>query len=160
MNPLEFVVFDCNVYFQAFISETGPAGQLLEAVNQKQISLFLSEFVLDELRDVLSRPSIVSKFKFTDQRVTDYLATLVELATMVADVPHVFDFPRDPTDSHYVDLALAVHAKLIVSRDKDLLSLRDSSTVEGREFLARFPNLLILTPPEALKLIQPTPPSE
>jgi putative PIN family toxin of toxin-antitoxin system len=157
MNRSELIVFDCNVYFQAFISATGPAAKLLEAVERKRLSLFLSQFVLDELRNVLSRPQIVSKFKFNRERVTNYLDALVELATLVADVPHVFDFPRDPKDAHYVDLALAVHAKLIVSRDKDLLSLRDYSTEEGRDFLTRFPNLIILTPPEALKLIEPPP---
>lgn len=29
MMPPQRVVFDCNVYFQAFLSETGPAGRLL-----------------------------------------------------------------------------------------------------------------------------------
>jgi predicted nucleic acid-binding protein len=76
------------------------------------------------------------------------------MASLIADVAHVFEFRRDPKDAHYVDLALAVNAKLIVSRDKDLLSLRDASTLEGREFLDRFPMLLILTPTEALQLIE------
>ncbi len=43
MKPPERVVFDCNVYFQAFVSETGPAGQLLSAVHEKTLSLFLSD---------------------------------------------------------------------------------------------------------------------
>jgi uncharacterized protein len=160
MNRLERVVFDCNVYFQAFISATGPAGKLLQAVNEKALSLFLSEFVLYELRDVLSRPHITAKFGFTEERVTVYLESLVDLATMVTDIPSVFEFSRDPKDAHYVDLALAAHAKLIVSRDKDLLSLRDSATAEGRDFLSRFPELLILTPPEAIALIESSPPSD
>lgn len=153
MKRIERVVFDCNVYFQAFVSSTGPAGRLLEAVNDKSLSLYLSEFVLDELRDVLNRPHIVAKFGFTQLRVAEYLESLVELSTTITDVPHVFDFARDPKDAHYVDLALAVNAKLIVSRDKDLLSLRDAATSEGRAFLSRFPELLILTPPEALSFI-------
>lgn len=52
-----------------------------------------------------------------------------------------------------VDLAIAVDAKLIVSRDKDLLSLRDPATIEGKDFMSRFPDLEILTPPEVLKLL-------
>ncbi|HEY4233418.1 MAG TPA: putative toxin-antitoxin system toxin component, PIN family [Lacipirellulaceae bacterium] len=72
----------------------------------------------------------------------------------------MFDFPRDPKDAHYVDLALAVNAKLIVSRDKDLLSLRDATTTDGRDFMSRFPALSILTPPEALKLIEKTTPAD
>jgi putative PIN family toxin of toxin-antitoxin system len=160
MKSPERVVFDCNVFFQAFISVSGPAGELLKAVSDKSLSLFLSEFVLDELKDVLSRPHIVSQFKFTSERVAVFLELLVEIATMAADVPHVFEFPRDPKDAHYVDLALAVDAKLIVSRDKDLLSLRDPATSEGRDFMSRYPALVILTPPEVLKLLATTSPPE
>lgn len=150
MNSPVRVVFDCNIFFHAFLSDTGPAGQLLTAVSDKQLSLFLSEFILDELRDVLARPQIVASFHFSTERVTTYLKSLVDLATWVADVPHVFDFPRDHSDEHYVDLALAVKAHLIVSRDKDLLSLNDPGSPEGRAFRQRFPNLLVLTPPELL----------
>ncbi|QDT76324.1 putative toxin-antitoxin system toxin component, PIN family [Lacipirellula limnantheis] len=156
MKPPDRVVFDCNVFFQAFISGSGPAGQLLQAVSEKSLTLFVSAFVLEELTDVLSRPHLASQFKFTRERVAEYLDSLVQLATMTTDVPHVFEFPRDPKDAHYVDLALAVDAKLIVSRDKDLLSLRDAATGEGRDFLSRYPGLLILTPPEVLKLLAAT----
>lgn len=149
----ERVVFDCNVCFQAFVSENGPAGRLLRAVHEGQFVLFLSKYVLDELRDVLSRPHIVEKFKFTEKRVAEYVDALSEMASLIDEVPHVFEFARDPKDAHYVDLAVAANAKLIVSRDKDLLSLRDATTTDGREFLNRFPMILILTPIEALQLI-------
>jgi predicted nucleic acid-binding protein len=75
-------------------------------------------------------------------------------------VPPIFEYPRDPDDAHYVDLAIAADAKLIVSRDNDLLSLRDPATVAGQDFLSRFPLLLILTPPEALRLLAPPPPAQ
>jgi len=81
------------------------------------------------------------------------LESIAEIATTLVDVPAVFEFPRDPNDAHYVDLALAAQAKLIVSRDLDLLSLGDPSTPEGREFRARFPDLEILTPSELLRLL-------
>lgn len=160
MKSPERVVFDCNVFFQAFVSETGPAGQLLNAVSKKSLLLFISPFVLDELQDVLSRPHLASQFQFTRLRVTEYLESLTQLATMTKDVPPVFEFKRDPKDAHYVDLALAVDAKLIVSRDKDLLSLRDITTGEGRDFLRHYPHLLILTPPEVLKLLAEDFPAE
>jgi predicted nucleic acid-binding protein len=64
-----------------------------------------------------------------------------------------FEFPRDPKDARYVDLALAAQAKLIVSRDLDLLFLGDPSTPEGRDFQARFPDVEILTPTELLRLL-------
>lgn len=153
MTPPERVVFDCNIFFQSLISPAGPAGHALDAAADGRCSLFISEFVLDELRDVTSRSSIVARFRFTDERLKLFLESLVELATMVGDVPHVFEFPRDPKDARYVDLAVAAQAKLIVSRDLDLLSLGDSATADGRDFKSRFPELQILTPTELLQLL-------
>ena len=40
MRPPERVVFDCNVFFQAFISATGPAGQLLQRRQRKVADSF------------------------------------------------------------------------------------------------------------------------
>ena len=73
----------------------------------------------------------------------EFRRLLSEMASLMDEVPHVFEFARDPQDAHYVDLAVAANAKLIVSRDKDLLSLRDATTTDGREFLNRFPMILI-----------------
>jgi predicted nucleic acid-binding protein len=36
----------------------------------------------------------------------------------------VFEYERDTDDAHYIDLAVACRAKLIVSRDRDLRATR------------------------------------
>jgi predicted nucleic acid-binding protein len=124
MTARDRVVFDCNVYFQAMISPFGPAGQLLAKAVIRQIDLFL----------------------FFDKVTT--------IATLIESVPSVFTYSRDPDDAHYVDLAVAAGAKLIVSRDKDLLSLADVTTPEGQDFRMRFPDIEILTPPALLRMLE------
>ncbi|MEX2169114.1 MAG: putative toxin-antitoxin system toxin component, PIN family [Pirellulales bacterium] len=153
MTRPERVVFDCNVYFQAVISASGPANRLLRLAAEGRLTLYASTYILDELRVLTSDPRVRMKYCLEDATLDEFFAMIRQHAMLAADVPHVFDLPRDPDDAHYVDLAVAVDAKLIVSRDKDLLSLRDAGTAEGRDFLSRFPTLLILTPPEALKLL-------
>jgi putative PIN family toxin of toxin-antitoxin system len=143
------VVFDCNVYFQALISPGGPAGSCLQAVG-KGLSLFLTERILAELRDVCTRPIISAKFGITEARLQTYEQLLKSTATIIDDVPHVFTYPRDPKDEHYVDLAIAVGAQLVVSRDRDLLALADANDPAGRDFQARFPGISIVTPTELL----------
>ncbi|HEY2911138.1 MAG TPA: putative toxin-antitoxin system toxin component, PIN family, partial [Gemmataceae bacterium] len=44
-------------------------------------------------------------------------------ATTIEPVPDAFELQRDPEDSKYLNLAIAANAKLIVSRDNDLLDL-------------------------------------
>lgn len=151
MTLPERAVFDCNVLLQALLSSRGPAGRLLEAARSRKLKLFTSAYGIDELRDVASRPNVQRKFRVTQQMIDDFCHDLVVHATVMESVPHVFDFPRDPDDAHYIDLAVAASAKLVVSRDKDLLSLRDKMTSEGKDLAARFPALEILTPPEALR---------
>jgi len=155
-TSVERVVFDCNVYLQALTSPTGPAARLVEFAFNGTVSLFVSAHSLEEVADVASRPYIAAKFRLDPAVVTKFITSVRGVATYLDSVPRVYDFPRDPNDAHYVDLAVAVNARLIVSRDKDLLSLRDTATPEGRDFAARFPELDILTPPEALKLLDPT----
>jgi putative PIN family toxin of toxin-antitoxin system len=160
MTLPERVVFGCNVFFQAFLSKHGPARRLLLLVIQGRLTLYASAYVLNELDALTSDPRIQKKYRLQQASLDEFFAVIRQHATIVDVVPHVFEFPRDPDDAHYVDLALAVDAKLIVSRDKDLLSLRDVATSECRDFMSRYPALLILTPPEVLKLLETTLPPE
>lgn len=150
MSLAERVVFDCNEFFQAMISPGGPAGECIAVVRKGKLTLIVSQHILDEYRDVCSRPRLVNRFKLSVRRVDCFISQRLEMSTLVADVPHVFEYVRDPDDEHYVDLALATNSKLIVSRDKDLLALEDQSTPEGRSFHQRFPELTILMPEELL----------
>lgn len=149
------VVYDCNVLLQALISSRGPAGVALDAAKQGRVELFLSQVIIDELEDVASRPHLATRFSLSDEKIADFLAALQQCSREISVVPHVFDLDRDPDDAHYVDLAVAADAKLIVSRDNDLLSLGDLTTAEGRGFAARFPELEILTPSQLLARIAP-----
>ena len=144
------VVFDCNVYFQAIISPEGPAGACLSAAQQGLLQLFVTDHIIQELNDVCSRLHLVDRFGLTPERLAQFSLKIRKIAKVVDEVPHVFDYERDPDDEHYVDLAIACRASLIASRDKDLLALADQSTAIGRDFHERFPRLEIIAPVELL----------
>ena len=153
MTTPQGVVFDCNVFFQSLISPTGPARRLFRYVTAGNLTLCVSSQILDELHELITRPEIVSRYRLVEAAIDEFFADITRCSTRIDSVPHVFDLPRDPDDAHYVDLAVAANATLVVSRDKDLLSLRDQGTIEGRDFAARFPEIQILTPPELIALI-------
>jgi putative PIN family toxin of toxin-antitoxin system len=145
------VVFDCNVFLQALANPGGPAGRCLEMALCGQVTLYLSSVVLDEIRRVTSYPKLVARFRLRANRVTALLDNLPKVAVIVPVVPELWSYDRDPDDAHYVNLALAADARLIVSRDRDLLDLMDSTRPEAAEFQRRYPALRILSPVELLR---------
>jgi putative PIN family toxin of toxin-antitoxin system len=153
MSPPLQAVYDCNVLVQALISNRGPAYAAVEAAGDGRVGLFHSPHVVDELRRVAARPSLAIRFSLTEKRVDDFVELLGRCSHCMTAVPHVFDLARDPDDAHYVDLAIAAKAQLIVSRDRDLISLSDLTRPEGQEFALRFPNLQVVTLPQLLSLI-------
>jgi putative PIN family toxin of toxin-antitoxin system len=113
------------------------------------VALFVTEFILNEIRE--SHRKIPGKYGVTGEQTEALAAGIVTIATVVDQVPVVFTYKRDPDDAHYVNLAVAARANLIVSRDKDLLDLADATRLEAIEFHRQFPTLRILEPVQFLR---------
>lgn len=149
------VVFDCNVFLQALARPEGPAGRCMEMALSGQVALYVSSIVMEEIRRVTAYPKLIAKFRLRPNRVAALLENLPKVAVVVPNVPDLWRYDRDPDDAHYVNLALAADARLIVSRDKDLLDLMDSSKPEAAEFQKAYPTLRILDPVGFLREITP-----
>jgi putative PIN family toxin of toxin-antitoxin system len=140
------VVFDCSTFLQALASPRGPAGRCVQLAIEGKVNLFISPYVLEELREVTSRPKVIVQLRLVTNRVEEFFEAVEIAATLLDGFPEVFTYHRDPDDAHYVNLALAAQAKLIVSRDRDLLDLMDRGREPGADFAVRFPQLRILDP--------------
>lgn len=150
-------VFDCMIFLQGLINEKGIAVECLELVENDRIKLFVSEDVLAEIGDVLTRPKLQAKFSLlTDERVERLLEILNQKATLIKNVPEIFSYSRDPKDEKYVNLAIEAEAYYIVSRDNDLLDLMTAFTDEAKEFRQRFRPLKVIEPIEFLQIIKTT----
>lgn len=148
-------VFDCMVFLQGAARKDSPAGICLRLVETGLVDLFLSDEVIDEVRNVLDRPRLRQKFPvLTDKFVNQFLAALLARSTPVRDVPRVFAYERDPKDEPYINLALAVQAEYLVSRDIDILDLGDTGNPEGQRFHERFPQVRIVDPATFLREVQ------
>ena len=108
-----------------------------------------------ELEDVLFRPDLRKGFlRITDEEATEFLTAIDNLVVSIENVPELFQYSRDPKDERYINLALAANAKLLVSRDNDLLDLMDDDA-----FRTAYPALTILDPVAFLQALpnDPTP---
>ena len=118
------------IFLQAAARPNGPAAALLELVEIGAIELLVSDASLEELRDVLNRPSLQCKFpSLTTSTVSDFVERIKMCSIYSASVPSSFVLERDPKDAKYIDLAIAMKADFLVTRDKDLLDLREQGSL-------------------------------
>jgi predicted nucleic acid-binding protein len=71
----ERVVFDCNIFAQTLITPAGNAGQCVERVLDGRISLFWSQYVLDEIQRIPEKPT-PKRLGVTLQHVESLLARI------------------------------------------------------------------------------------
>jgi hypothetical protein len=133
------VVVDANVWVSALIVPNSPPGQVLEAVRRGAVEPVASWRLAEELVDVLRRPKL-ARYAISDEDVDNILVIVARFLPAVdVDVPI-----RDPDDSPVVEAALAGHAEVIVTGDRDLLDDADL-----RDWLAER-QVTVLTPVELL----------
>ena len=146
LSPLA-VVFDCMVFLQALANDESPAARALDLIDTGDITLYVSEQILRELRSVLDRSEVrIALPGINDLRVQSLFRRLDRKAVMVKEVPRVFEYSRDAKDEPYLDLAIAARADFLVSRDKDLLDLMAGHDQESKQFRQRFRFLKIIEP--------------
>jgi putative PIN family toxin of toxin-antitoxin system len=118
------IVLDTNVVLSALLWR-GTPYRLLEAIQQHSSSqLFSSTALLEELTDVLTRPSATKRLALIEKTAATVLADYVEVIELVTPttVPRVV--PGDIDDDQVIAAAVAAKANLIVSGDrKHLLPL-------------------------------------
>lgn len=117
------IVLDTNVVLSALLWR-GTPYRLLDAIRQRsEARLFTSPALLDELADVLTRPSATKRLAVIGKTARVVLADYVEAVELVEpeQVPRVV--PNDVDDDQVIAAALAAGADWIVSGDADLLSI-------------------------------------
>jgi uncharacterized protein len=115
-------VLDPNVLISAFISPRGGApDRIVRAWREGAFELIVSEQLIAELTDVLSRPKF--SLQAADGRAQAYIAAFAEDAIQVVDPPNPAQVAPDRDDDYLIALAQAGGADLIVSGDSHLLQL-------------------------------------
>ena len=118
------IVLDTNVVLSALLWR-GTPYRLLESIQQRSSTqLYSSTALLEELTDVLTRPSATKRLALIEKTAATVLADYVEVIELVAPttVPRVV--PGDVDDDQVIAAAVAAQSDLIVSGDrKHLLPL-------------------------------------
>jgi len=137
------------VFLQGAGCSAGPARACLSLVDDDRVILFMSDQILVEVRDVLTRPKSQRKFPMlTLESVNEFSRDVARKSVVLANVPNAYSNLRDPKDEPYLNVAIAANADYLVSRDLDLLDL-----MKDADFRQQYPSLTILNPVAFLQVM-------
>ena len=126
------VVLDTNIFISAVFWEGKPYIVVKKAINL-EIIVFISNYILDEMRKVLVRD-----FNLEKQEIDDIVSAVLYFTHLIEPKESVTVIKDDPKDDKILDCALACNADFIVSQDNHLLNLksfRSIKIVSPEEFL-------------------------
>ena len=139
--------FDTNIFVRSVIQTDNLPNYLISLWREGRFVLVLSQSIIDEVREVLSRPKMRQKYQYTLTKVRS-LVNLLQQARIV-EVSTSFGLcQRDPTDNIFVDRAILGRVQFLVSTDNDLI---DNSQLKRALFEY---GVEIVDPPSFLRGIQ------
>lgn len=126
------VVFDTNIFISAVFWEGKPYSVAKKAINQ-EIVVFISNYIIEEIRKVLARD-----FNLEKQEIDDIVNAVLYFTHLIEPKESVKVINDDPKDDKILDCAIACNADFIVSQDNHLLNLktfRGIKIASPKEFL-------------------------
>ena len=131
---IQKVVIDTNVIISDLLFG-GKPGELIPLWQNRRIEPIVSRDIVDEYIRVLAYP----KFELTEKEIQFLLyRQLLPYFEIVETSQGEIIIPNDPSDDNFIQCALAGNAKVIVSGDIHLLSLKlyqDIHILSPAEFL-------------------------
>lgn len=130
-------VIDTNIWVSSLINPFGFPAVLRRAFEEGAFHLIISEALVEELTEVLSRPRIRNKYEITEEDVKELL-TLIEERTDNVFLAGYIDICRDKDDNAVIETAINGRADYIESRDDDLKFDKDVSEYLFQHGIAAF----------------------
>ncbi|MGB6308131.1 MAG: putative toxin-antitoxin system toxin component, PIN family [Steroidobacteraceae bacterium] len=118
------IVADTNTVLSGLLWQ-GPPRRLLDLARQRTVTLCTSPTLLAELAEVIGRDKFAQRVRAATLSAAELVQDYERLAEVVEPQPLPAPTSRDSDDDHVLACALAAQADLIVSGDRDLLTLRE-----------------------------------
>lgn len=135
------VGLDTNVWFSAIFWK-GEANKIIEFAEKGAIDIIVTNDILLEVADVLSREAKFQKFlENKKQNIEDIIKTIISIGIFVDIKSKINIIKEHPSDNKILEAALDGKVKYLISYDKHILSLHE------------FKGIKIIRPDEFLKML-------
>jgi uncharacterized protein len=133
------VVVDTNVFISSFFG--GNPRKIIDHWKSGEITLCLSKPIIDEYIEVLRRLELQN-----EKEIDELLSLFAHGFNVVftAKTPELHIVEKDPDDNMFIECAVALKAKFVISGDKALNAIQDYMNIKivsPREFLSKFTEL-------------------
>ena len=133
------VVVDTNVFISSFFG--GNPRKIIDLWKSGEITLCLSKPIIDEYIEVLSRLELQN-----EKEIDDLLSLFAHGFNVVftAKTPELHVVEKDPDDNMFIECAVALKGKFVISGDKALKAIQDYMNIKivsPRKFLSKLTEL-------------------
>ena len=130
------IVIDSNVVISG-VFFGGKPQRVLEYITEKRAECFISMQIIDEIRDVVQRPT----FGFSSAQALLLVEELTAICTLIAPTISIQEIVSDPDDNIVLECAYTANAQYIISGDSHLRQLE------------KWNDIVICSPSEFLNII-------
>jgi putative PIN family toxin of toxin-antitoxin system len=113
------ILIDTNVWVSAFLNPSGYPAKIITAWLEDKMQIVISMPLLKEILDVLQRPRIQKKYKYSAEEIKTYLDLIFQRAEKIEPAGNI-NLCRDTRDNIVLETALSGQAKYLVTRDDDI----------------------------------------
>ena len=128
--PSQTIVLDTNIVLDAFLFNDPAAKPVRLGLANKELDWLATQPMRDELARILAYPKIAARLAFYKLSASDVLDKFDQHARLVDIAPKASVTCSDADDQKFIDLAVK-HRALILSKDKDVISMRKRLSAQG-----------------------------
>ena len=123
------VVLDTNTLISGLLWD-GNESIVIEKAEKKEIKIFISYQMLEELEGVLKREKFSKRLEGKEYTVEKAVAKIALIATLIEPDININIIKEDPDDNRVLECAVSARATVIVSGDSHLLNLKNYSGIQ------------------------------
>lgn len=120
------VVIDTNIWVSSLLNPYGFPATLRKYFEKGAFQAIISEPILEELAEVLTRPKIKDKYGISENDISELLVLIEERAESVL-LSGDITICRDKDDNLIIETAIKGKAAFLVTRDDDIKFDREVS---------------------------------
>jgi putative PIN family toxin of toxin-antitoxin system len=126
---LKKVVLDTNTLISGLLWD-GNEARVIEKAENKEIKLFISPELIEELEGVLKREKFCKRLEGKEYTVDKAVSKIALIATLIKPTHKINVIKEDSEDNRVLECAVSAKVDVIISGDSHLLDLKDYSGID------------------------------